>query len=86
MPFSLRMRARSLRSGGQDIVVTGWRERPAWGAGWDTRRTALVSATATGRAGTSTDIATTVAFLASPGARHITGQVLHVNGGAHGTR
>lgn len=25
-------------------------------------------------------------FLASDGARHITGQVLHVNGGAHTTR
>ncbi|WP_331735745.1 SDR family oxidoreductase [Streptomyces sp. NBC_00057] len=52
----------------------------------DTRRTTLVAATATGRAGTPTDIASTVAFLASPGARHITGQVLHVNGGAHRTR
>lgn len=51
-----------------------------------TRRTALVSATATGRAGAPADIAITVAFLASPGARHITGQVLHVNGGAYGTR
>ncbi|WP_405483252.1 SDR family oxidoreductase [Streptomyces anulatus] len=52
----------------------------------DTRRTDLVSATATGRAGAPADIATTVAFLASPEARHITGQVLHVNGGAYGTR
>ncbi|MER6910327.1 SDR family oxidoreductase [Streptomyces sp. NPDC000594] len=52
----------------------------------DTRREQLVSATATGRAGTPEDIAATVAFLTSPGARHITGQVLHVNGGAHRTR
>ncbi|MFJ2376857.1 SDR family NAD(P)-dependent oxidoreductase [Streptomyces sp. NPDC087769] len=52
----------------------------------EARRTTLVAATATGRAGTPADIATTVAFLASPGARHITGQVLHVNGGAHRTR
>lgn len=50
------------------------------------RRTALVAATATGRAGAPEDIAASVAFLASPGARHITGQVLHVNGGAHSTR
>ncbi|MGA4843780.1 SDR family NAD(P)-dependent oxidoreductase [Streptomyces sp. G45] len=50
------------------------------------RRDQLVAATATGRAGTPDDIAATVAFLASPAARHITGQVLHVNGGAHTTR
>lgn len=46
------------------------------------RRDALVARTATGRAGSPADIAATVAFLASPGAGHITGQVLHVNGGA----
>ncbi len=46
----------------------------------------LIAATATGRAGSPADIAGTVAFLASPAARHITGQVLHVNGGARGTR
>ncbi|WP_399920605.1 SDR family NAD(P)-dependent oxidoreductase [Streptomyces kanamyceticus] len=50
------------------------------------RREQLVAATATGRAGSPADIAGTVAFLASPAARHITGQVLHVNGGARGTR
>lgn len=50
------------------------------------RREQLVAATATGRAGVPADIAGTVAFLASPAARHITGQVLHVNGGARATR
>ncbi|GAA0399452.1 SDR family oxidoreductase [Microbispora corallina] len=42
-----------------------------------------VEATRNGRAGTPQDIASTVAFLASPAAGHITGQVIHVNGGAH---
>ncbi|MEW2393532.1 SDR family oxidoreductase [Streptomyces venezuelae] len=51
----------------------------------DERREQLVAATSTGRAGAPSDIAETVAFLASPGARHITGQVLHVNGGAYMT-
>ena len=34
-----------------------------------------------GRLGTPGDVAQAVAFLASPGAAYITGQVLHVNGG-----
>ncbi|MEV0951452.1 SDR family oxidoreductase [Promicromonospora sp. NPDC050249] len=32
------------------------------------------------------DVAALVSFLASPAARHITGEALHVNGGAHTTR
>jgi 3-oxoacyl-[acyl-carrier protein] reductase len=50
------------------------------------RRTALIGATHNGRAGQPGDIAETTYFLASAGARHITGQTLHVNGGAHTTR
>jgi 3-oxoacyl-[acyl-carrier protein] reductase len=50
------------------------------------RRTALVNATHTKRAGHPSDIAETTYFLASDGARHITGQTVHVNGGAHTTR
>jgi 3-oxoacyl-[acyl-carrier protein] reductase len=50
------------------------------------RRTALIDATHNGRAGHPDDIAETTYFLASDGARHITGQTLHVNGGAHTTR
>ncbi|GAA2888527.1 SDR family oxidoreductase [Streptosporangium fragile] len=42
-----------------------------------------VEGTRNGRAGTPEDVAETVCFLASPGARHITGQVVHVNGGAY---
>lgn len=39
--------------------------------------------TLSGRRGASDDIATTVRFLCGPGARFITGQALHVNGGAY---
>ncbi|RSM56057.1 3-oxoacyl-ACP reductase [Amycolatopsis sp. WAC 01376] len=46
----------------------------------------LIEATSTGRAGIPDDIAETVHFLASAGARHITGQTFGVNGGAHPTR
>ena len=52
----------------------------------DARREALIGATHNGRAGRPGDIAETAYFLASAGARHITGQTLHVNGGAHTTR
>jgi 3-oxoacyl-[acyl-carrier protein] reductase len=47
----------------------------------DERREALVEAAMTKRAGTPADVAATVAFLASPGARQITGQTVAVNGG-----
>ncbi|MGW2393701.1 SDR family NAD(P)-dependent oxidoreductase [Streptomyces lydicamycinicus] len=52
----------------------------------DERRDQLVAAAAVGRAGSPEDISGTVAFLASPAARHITGQVLNVNGGTRTTR
>ncbi len=46
------------------------------------RRARLLEATMTKREGTVTDVAETIHFLASAGGRHLTGQVLHVNGGA----
>jgi 3-oxoacyl-[acyl-carrier protein] reductase len=52
----------------------------------DERKAALIKATHGGRAGQPGDIAETAYFRASDGARHITGQTLHVNGGAHTTR
>jgi 3-oxoacyl-[acyl-carrier protein] reductase len=52
----------------------------------DDRRIALIEATHDKRAGRPADIAEVAHFLASDGARHITGQTLHVNGGAHTTR
>jgi 3-oxoacyl-[acyl-carrier protein] reductase len=50
------------------------------------RRESLITATKNGRAGTPDDVAETIYFLASPGARHLTAQVLNVNGGAWSTR
>jgi 3-oxoacyl-[acyl-carrier protein] reductase len=46
------------------------------------RRAWLLEATMTKREGTVADIAGTIHFLASDAGRHVTGQVLHVNGGA----
>jgi len=39
--------------------------------------------TLTGTRGTPDDVAATVRFLCGPGARYLTGQTLHVNGGAY---
>jgi len=47
---------------------------------------ARVAETFLGRAGQPDDVAGLVRYLSTPGARFITGQVLHVNGGALATR
>lgn len=52
----------------------------------DDRKESLVDAAMTRRAGTPADIAAAVRFLASPGARQITGQAIAVNGGEWTTR
>ncbi|GHC58222.1 3-oxoacyl-ACP reductase [Streptomyces violaceochromogenes] len=46
------------------------------------RRERLIGETSTGRAGTPGDVAQTLHWLASPGAGHITSQIIQVNGGA----
>ncbi|MFI6565659.1 SDR family NAD(P)-dependent oxidoreductase [Streptomyces sp. NPDC050534] len=46
------------------------------------RRERLIADTSTGRAGTPGDVASTLHWLASPGAGHVTSQVVQVNGGA----
>lgn len=52
----------------------------------EAKRASLLAATMTQRVGVPADIADLVAFLASGAASHITGQTLHVNGGAQTTR
>ena len=49
----------------------------------EARQQRLVNETFTGRPGVTEDVAATVMFLASPAAGHVTGQVIHVNGGAY---
>lgn len=48
----------------------------------DERRERLRSQTHNGRVGTAMDIAETVHWLASPGAGHVTAQIVQVNGGS----
>ena len=52
----------------------------------DERRAQLIAATHDKRPGRPGDVADLIEFLASPHARHITGQTIHLNGGAHTTR
>jgi 3-oxoacyl-[acyl-carrier protein] reductase len=50
------------------------------------RRAFLIGEIPSGRPGTPEDVAAAVSFLASSGAAHVTGQVLHVNGGGFNGR
>ncbi|WP_439599434.1 SDR family NAD(P)-dependent oxidoreductase [Falsiroseomonas sp.] len=66
-----------------NAVAPGFTQKDATGhsamtpAQWDAVRARIPL----GRLGTPADVAQAVAYLASPGAGYVTGQVLHVNGG-----
>ncbi|MDN3020862.1 SDR family oxidoreductase [Streptomyces sp. S.PB5] len=67
-----------------NVVAPGYVEDTEFfGAAIDpARRERLIGETPNGRAGTPGDVAGTLHWLASPGAGHVTSQVVQVNGGA----
>jgi 3-oxoacyl-[acyl-carrier protein] reductase len=67
-----------------NLVAPGYVEDTEFFGGTmaEERRAQLVAETCTGRVGTPGDVASTLHWLASPGAGHITAQVIQVNGGA----
>jgi 3-oxoacyl-[acyl-carrier protein] reductase len=71
-----------------NVVSPGYIESTGFfqGGMTEARHELLVAETLNRRAGTVEDVAELVFFLASPGARHLTGQTLHLNGGAFTTR
>jgi 3-oxoacyl-[acyl-carrier protein] reductase len=71
-----------------NVISAGYTDGTAFFRGQmtDERHRSLVQETHDQRPGTPDDIAETAFFLASRGAAHITGQTVHVNGGAFTTR
>ncbi|KOT29069.1 oxidoreductase [Streptomyces caelestis] len=67
-----------------NVVAPGYIEDTGFfGDGMDEeRRARLIAETSDGRAGTPGDVAATLHWLASPGAAHVTSQIIQVNGGA----
>jgi len=78
-----RSMAREFGSRGITVnaVAPGYIETPMTAVLDEKLRMAMVAQIPLGRAGTDTEIAQSVAFLASEGAGYITGHVLDVNGG-----
>lgn len=67
-----------------NVVAPGYVEDTEFfgGAMTEERRSQRIAETLNGRAGTPGDVAATLHWLASPGAAHITSQIIQVNGGA----
>ncbi len=66
-----------------NVVAPGFIDTDMTQALPEEQRQALLSQIPLGRLGQTEEVAHAVAFLASPEARYITGQTLHVNGGMH---
>ncbi|MDQ0008608.1 3-oxoacyl-[acyl-carrier protein] reductase [Luteibacter jiangsuensis] len=66
-----------------NVVAPGFIDTDMTRALPEEQRTALLSGIALGHLGEASDIAEAVAFLASPAAKYITGETLHVNGGMY---
>jgi 3-oxoacyl-[acyl-carrier protein] reductase len=66
-----------------NVVAPGFIDTDMTRALPEEQRTALLAGIALGKLGDPNDIAEAVAFLASPAAKYITGETLHVNGGMY---
>jgi 3-oxoacyl-[acyl-carrier protein] reductase len=66
-----------------NVVAPGFIETDMTGALDSAQRESLAARIPLARLGTPDDIASAVAFLASPAAAYITGETLHVNGGMY---
>lgn len=66
-----------------NVVAPGFIDTDMTRALEETQRAGLISNVPLQRLGQPSDIAAAVAFLASPAASYITGQILHVNGGMY---
>jgi 3-oxoacyl-[acyl-carrier protein] reductase len=66
-----------------NVVAPGFIDTDMTRALPEEQRNALLAGIALGHLGEASDIAEAVAFLASPAAKYITGETLHVNGGMY---